>query len=112
MTTNNEIGYYWDEALPDIIPEVEWSSVSPSRWDIISDHLNENVSNSRDFMAPVPSSRAIQEMNDAPEISRLKSELAKAQDDIAVFVNSVKRRLGASEVYIQYGEVRYRKQQW
>jgi len=108
MTTANEQGYIWDEALPEIVEAVDFSSVTVEQWDAISDALNEHVSNSRDFMPPTPSGEEIYEMNHKGEVVNLKAEIRRLERELEIHVNSVKQRRGASEVYIEDKRVMYR----
>ena len=82
-------GYYWDEALPEIIEDIDWSVISREQWEEIGKALDEHVNTSRDFMPPVPSSWDLFEMNErhrrdaeAERIASLERQLRAYNDDI------------------------------
>lgn len=108
MTTKNEQGYIWDEALPEIIEEVNWSSVTSEQWDVIGDALNRHVSTSREFMPPTPSGEEIYEVNHRGEVGDLNARIRSLEAELEVHVKSVKARRGADEVYVEGGRVMYR----
>lgn len=99
--------YMWDEVLPEVVDEIDWSSVTSEQWRAISDALDEHVSNSHDFMPPTPSTRDMQELNDLPKIQSLQRQLRAAEEEIDAYRNSVKRRRHAEHVWIENGSVRY-----
>jgi hypothetical protein len=98
MTTSTEQGYYWSEALPDLIEEVDWSGVTSEQWEAISGGLNEHVSNARDFSAPTPSVSDLQESRDRPVIAALEAEVARLTAQIDIFEKDIKRHFGGDQV--------------
>jgi pantothenate kinase type III len=101
----DEQGYFWDEALPEMIEQFDWSGVSPEQWDTISNALNEHVSNSREFMAPVPSSQDIFEMNERPRRSADAERIADLEAAVAAYGRDIIRVKGGSYTTIENGRV-------
>jgi hypothetical protein len=99
--------YLWDEALPEIIEELDWSSITGEQWKAISDALDEHVSNSQDFMPPTPSAAELDDLRASPAIDALRHQVKAAEAEVEAFRNSVKRRRGAQHVWIEDGSVRY-----
>lgn len=83
--SRNEQGYVWDEALPELIEDVDFSRVTPEQWDAISDALNEHVSASREYMAPVPSGREIAEMEFRPKRDAMQEEIDRLKFEVRAY---------------------------
>ena len=86
--------YYWDEALPELVPELDWSSITPEQWEKISEALDEHVSTASEFDAPTPSSRDIAEMNYRPEREAMRDEIARLEEQVLAYRKSVADRRG------------------
>ncbi|WP_120338114.1 hypothetical protein [Cryobacterium soli] len=108
MSTTNEQGYIWDEVLPEVIEEVDWSGITSEQWDEIGDQLNRHIANSHEYMPPTPSGEEIYAMNHRGEVGELKAQILRLEQELEVHVNSVKARRGAAEVYVEGKRVMYR----
>ncbi|TIH26026.1 hypothetical protein [Subtercola vilae] len=104
----NELGYFWDEALPEIVEQIDWSAITTDQWAVISNALNEHISNARDFMPPTPTSRDLYEMDEKPKRAALESEIERLRAENEAYRNSVMQRRGTSDVYVENGKVMYR----
>jgi hypothetical protein len=106
MTVANEVGYLWDEAIPDIfedvLPELPklLAGLSSEQWSEISDALNEHVSNARDFMAPTPSAADLREMNDRPIITALRADVARLEAERGVIDADILRVKGGKYIEV------------
>lgn len=103
---------YWRDALGEAFEAID-------RFDIIKALTNEQIDDlaaclrsceenkSQGFYTPPASDRihAIEQEATAPLLARIKTLEAENR----VYVDSVKRRRGASEVFIENGEVVYRR---
>lgn len=99
--------YLWDEALPDMFPEIDWSPIVD--WDEVSDALDGHVDASRDFMPPTPSGSEIYAINHGHEVDHLKAEVARLEREVETYRSSVARRRGVplTNVRIDNGLVMY-----
>ena len=102
-------GYYWDEALPMIVGEIDWSGITSDQWAAIGGALDDHVSTAQEFLPPVPSSRDIQAMNDSPVIAALKAEVDRLQSEVDTYRSSVATRRGVPlhDVQLENGSVVY-----
>lgn len=99
VSKKHEDGYLWDEALPEILDDILpganlLDGLTSGQWDELSEALNQHVSNARDFMAPTPSSRDLEEMHDRPVIAGLKQQVADLERRLDIYHDDIKRRHG------------------
>lgn len=101
--------YFWDEALPEVISEVDWSVVTD--WGAVSAALDEHVSTAHEFLPPTPSGESIYALNHERETEGLRAEAVRLTAEVDAYRASVARRhnVPLDDVYLDHGEVIYGK---
>ena len=98
-------GYYWDEALPDLIEEIDWSVISREQWEKIGKALDQHVDTAREFMPPVPSGRDLFEMNERPRREADAERIASLERQLRAYNDDIIRVKGGAYTSIDNGRV-------
>lgn len=93
--------YLWQEVLPELIEELDWSGITEDQWSAISEALDSHVSITHEHGSyGHPTTQDMQEMAVRDAVEPLKHELAMAEEMLSIHNNSVKTRRGATAVWV------------
>lgn len=67
--------HIWDETLPDIFPQLDWTTVTDEQWKAASSDIDEHISLSREFSAPTPSGEEMFAINHRHEVTGLNRDV-------------------------------------
>lgn len=105
------MNYFLDEALEEAFPDIDFQALPEEKlqqgYKSLTEHIelfDEHMSygTPRGDYAPTPP-------RDSDEVVHLKRQIAKLEDEIRVYQNSVKKRRGVDQVWTEHGEVMYRR---
>lgn len=99
--------YLWDEALPELIPEVAdiLNGFTHERWGEVCEAINEHISLTHEFRAPVPSQQDLFEMNEKPRREADAARIRKLEEEVKVYEKDILRVHGGQYTTIEYGSV-------
>ena len=98
---------YWREAVSTALEEAGAPDLTTEQLAAVASSIEDcHINYGMAFYSPPPSDRVDAIVREATE--PLRAEVKRLEEVTEIFANSVKRRRGAREVYIERGSVMYR----